>query len=61
MTDEEMSTNGPSCFRHKIMGVYKTFSPGDFAVVAEWAFVHAGPCECEGKIPPDCIEPGDDG
>ena len=53
--------SGPACFKHRFSGEYKTFSPGDFAfTVRDWTRVHAGPCQCEGQSPPECIEPGDD-
>ena len=41
--------------------MYKTFSPGDITIVKLWNLVHAGPCQCEGKIAGvECTEPGDD-
>jgi hypothetical protein len=52
---------GAACYRHKTQGEYKTFRPGDVMFKPDWTFIHNGVCECEGKTPDSCIEPGDPG
>jgi hypothetical protein len=63
MGDSEELASGPNCYREKTSAIYKTISPGDIISPSEkWIFIHAGPCECEGKMAGlDCNEPGDDG
>ena len=54
-------TTGPACYREKFTGVYKTFTEDPNTIGIRWTLVHPGPCQCEGRTAPDCIEPGDDG
>lgn len=64
MSDEaDELSSGPSCYRNKFSGVYKTISPGDIVFPSnEWIFIHTGSCSCEGQVAGlDCTEPGDDG
>ena len=48
-----------NCYRKKFTGHYKTFSSDPNTVQTRWILIHPGPCQCEGKTPVDCIEPGD--